>query len=52
VNGAPGYLQANLDDIDLSFHDSSASLGHDVEICVSSVSRTCSTEDGGTAQAM
>jgi hypothetical protein len=32
THGAPGYLQANLDDIDLSFHDSSASLGHDVEI--------------------
>ena len=30
--GAPGYLQANLDDIDLSLHDGSASLGHDVEI--------------------
>ena len=32
THGAPGYLQANLDDVDLSFHDSSASLGHDVEI--------------------
>jgi Glyoxalase/Bleomycin resistance protein/Dioxygenase superfamily len=32
THGAPAYLQANLDDIDLSFHDSSASLGHDVEI--------------------
>ena len=32
THGAPGYLQANLDDINLSFHDSSASLGHDVEI--------------------
>jgi methylmalonyl-CoA/ethylmalonyl-CoA epimerase len=32
THGAPGYLQANLDDIDLSFHDSSALLGHDVEI--------------------
>jgi Glyoxalase/Bleomycin resistance protein/Dioxygenase superfamily len=32
THGAPCYLQAGLDDIDLSFHDSSASLGHDVEI--------------------
>ena len=32
TNGAAAYLQANLDDIDLSFHDSSALLGHDVEI--------------------
>lgn len=32
THGAPAYLQANLDDIDSSFHDSSASLGHDVEI--------------------
>jgi hypothetical protein len=32
AHGAPCYLQGSLDDIDLSFHDSSASLGHDVEI--------------------
>jgi Glyoxalase/Bleomycin resistance protein/Dioxygenase superfamily len=31
-HGAPGYLRANLDDIDVSFHDGSASLGHDLEI--------------------
>lgn len=32
THGAPGYLRASLGDVDLSFHDSSASLGHDVEI--------------------
>ena len=32
THGAPAYLRASLDDIDLSFHDGSASLGHDVEI--------------------
>jgi Glyoxalase/Bleomycin resistance protein/Dioxygenase superfamily len=32
THGAPGYLRANLDDIDVSFHDGSALLGHDVEI--------------------
>jgi hypothetical protein len=32
MHGAPAYLQAGLDDVDLSLHDGSASLGHDVEI--------------------
>jgi Glyoxalase/Bleomycin resistance protein/Dioxygenase superfamily len=32
THGAPAYLQANVADIDLSLHDGSASLGHDVEI--------------------
>jgi methylmalonyl-CoA/ethylmalonyl-CoA epimerase len=32
THGAPEYLRGNLDEIDLSFHDGSASLGHDVEI--------------------
>jgi Glyoxalase/Bleomycin resistance protein/Dioxygenase superfamily len=32
THGAPAYLRGSLDDIDLSFHDGSASLGHDVEI--------------------
>jgi hypothetical protein len=32
ARGAPAYLEAGLDDIDLSFHDCSASLGHDVEL--------------------
>jgi hypothetical protein len=32
THGAPAYLRANLDDIDLTLHDSSAALGHDVEI--------------------
>jgi methylmalonyl-CoA/ethylmalonyl-CoA epimerase len=34
--GLPEYLSAQLGDIDLTFHDASASLGHDIEIHVDS----------------
>jgi methylmalonyl-CoA/ethylmalonyl-CoA epimerase len=32
THGAPAYLRAGLGDIDSSLHDTSATLGHDVEI--------------------
>jgi hypothetical protein len=32
--GLPEYLSAQLDELDVTFHDASASLGHDIEIHV------------------
>jgi hypothetical protein len=34
--GPPEYLSAQLGEIDITFHDASASLGHDIEIHVDS----------------
>jgi methylmalonyl-CoA/ethylmalonyl-CoA epimerase len=34
--GLPEYLSAELGDLDITFHDASASLGHDIEIHVDS----------------
>jgi hypothetical protein len=34
--GLPEYLSARLGDLDVTFHDASASLGHDIEIHVDS----------------
>jgi hypothetical protein len=34
--GLPKYLSAQLGEIDITFHDASASLGHDIEIHVDS----------------
>jgi hypothetical protein len=34
--GLPEYLSAQLGEIDITFHDASASLGHDIEIHVDS----------------
>ena len=32
ARGAPGYLHANLGELDVSFHDCSATFGHDLEV--------------------
>lgn len=34
--GLPEYLSARLGELDITFHDASASLGHDLEIRVDS----------------